>query len=334
VDSHAALPRVDHGADRLHAVELAPFRAAAAAGVGAVMTAHVVFPALDPTCVPATMSALILSGLLRERWGYQGLIVSDSLAMRAIADHGGIGDAAVRAVTAGCDLLLALGPDEVQDEVLERLARAIEGGIISEERLAGTRARVADAARRWAVGAAPAAPVEEVVGTPAHHDLARRIAEAAVTLVRDRAGTIPAHGRVGVVDFTSGHDESRSSTFAQVLSRYHPEVREIRAGGRDAATDLDSDAVVAVLGTRGRPSEALTAAVREIHSRIGDRLVVLSAGDPFDLFAFPGVPAWMVCYGTDAPSLHAAARVLVGQITARGRLPVALPGLSAAGEGT
>ena len=98
-DSHLELPRVDHPWDRLESVELAPFRAAAAARLPMIMTAHVVFPALDPTR-PATLSEQVVTGLLRGKLGFDGVIVSDDLDMKAIAGLLGAGDAAVRAVRA------------------------------------------------------------------------------------------------------------------------------------------------------------------------------------------------------------------------------------------
>ena len=114
-DSHLALPAIAHDLDRLERVELVPFRAAAAE-LESIMTAHIVFQAIDPE-VPATLSAPVISGLLRDSLGFEGIVVSDDLEMKAIADHFGIRDAAVRAIRAGCDLLLICSD-------LQRLAQA------------------------------------------------------------------------------------------------------------------------------------------------------------------------------------------------------------------
>lgn len=329
LDSHLVLPRVEHGADRLEAVELAPFAAAVRAGVAAVMTAHVVFPGLDPTGVPATMSEPILRGILREGWSYHGLICSDSLGMRAIVDYHSIGDAAVSAVRAGCDLLLALGPDALQDEVLEHLALAIERGDIPGDRLAETAKRLQEARSRWGIGDAPHGALAEAVATAEHAAVARRIAEAAVTLIRDRAGMIPLKApRVGVVTVPADLGDDPTPLFAPWLCRYHPGALEIPADAPVGA----SDAVIAVTCTRGTPTPAQVTAIRELHRRWGARLIVLAAGDPYDLLRFPEVPAYLVTYGPDGPSLDAAARVLVGLIRSRGRLPVTLPGLHRAGK--
>jgi beta-N-acetylhexosaminidase len=297
------------------------------------MTAHIVFPALDPERRPATMSAPILNGILRERWAYQGLVISDSLIMGAIADHYGPGDAAVAAVRAGCDLLLAFGSDARQDDVLDRLAVTIERGDIPGAQVAASLARADGASERWGVGAAPARDLSAAVGTEEHLGIARRIAEASVTLVRDRASVIPLAGRLGVVTVETDGQEPPTPSLAPVLRHHHAEVIEARAGTSFDGSGLDdADRLVAVTCARGALPAAQVAVVQGLHRRYGDRLVVVATGDPYDLLQFPEVPAYLLTYGPDEPSLDAAARVLLGLLPPRGQLPVALPGLYAAGH--
>lgn len=333
VDSHLALPLVPHDLARLEAVELPPFAAAVRAGVAAVMSAHIVYPALDPLGVPATMSAPILDGILRRRWGYRGIICSDSLSMRAIADQYGAGDAAVAAVRAGCDLLLALGPEALQAEVLERLARAIETGEVPQARVEDALGRLESAAARWTAAQPGHAPCDGQADRGAHADLARRIAEAAVTLVRDEQGLVPLRAeRIGVVAVTAegaGPGDGVYPDLAAALRPYRPAVVEMAAGARSHRVDR----VAAVTYTRGPAPAAVVEAIRSLHAQAGGRLVVVAAGDPFDLQQFPDVPAYLATYGPDAPSMDAAARVLLGLIPPRGRLPVTLPGLYQAGHG-
>ena len=327
VDSHLALPRVDHPLARLERVELPPFAAAVRAGVASVMPAHIVYPALDPTGVPATMSQPILTGIVRERWHFQGFICSDSLQMRAIIDNYGVGDAAVAAVRAGCDMLLALGPEALQYEVLDRLAIAIEHGDLPPARVADAVQRVEAAVQKW--GPAPSAGPVAIDGA-GHDGIAARIAEAAVTLVRDRAGIVPLRGpRIGVAALSPGYGEYEPSDLAAALRRYHADVREVPASGPRPEVDQ----VVAVTFTRGTPNANQVAAIRDLHGAFGDRLVVVATGDPYDLLQFPEIPAYLATYGADAPSLDAGARVLLGALVPRGRLPVTLPGLHPAGSG-
>lgn len=338
MDSHLGLPRVEHCRERLEAVELAPFAAAVRAGVAGIMTAHIVYPALDPSGMPATLSAPILTGILRERWGFGGLVLTDSMSMRAIANNYGMGDAAVAAVRAGCDAVLALGEEAAQQEILDRLAAAIEQGEISGVRLAVTRARVAAAAVKWGVGTTrPAAP--EATGCPTamdasdamdaseHQRIAAEIAAAAVTLVRDRPGALPLRpGRLSVVAIPSAPadssvpSEGSGPDLASALRRHGAVVGEIPP--RDAP--IPDGPVVAVTCVRGTPDPGTVAAVRALHRLVGDRLIVVAAGDPYDLAALPEIPVYLATYGPDEPSLNAAARVLLGLARARGKLPVRL----------
>nr|HEX4316967.1 beta-N-acetylhexosaminidase [Kofleriaceae bacterium] len=139
-DSHLELPRIDHPMSRLEKVELVPFHRAAQANLPMIMTAHVIFAALDPTR-PATLSPQVVTDLLRGKLGYRGVVVSDDLDMRAIADHMGADVAAVAAIRAGCDALLCCRDESNQ-------ARAEEALIREAERDSAFRARVGEAAQR------------------------------------------------------------------------------------------------------------------------------------------------------------------------------------------
>ncbi|TQK51961.1 beta-N-acetylhexosaminidase [Streptomyces sp. SLBN-118] len=144
VDSHHALPRIDVGLDTLHSRELVPFRAAIAAGSKAVMSAHILLPALDPNR-PATLSPQILTGLLREELGYQGLIVTDGMEMQAISAMYGIERGSVLAIAAGADAICVGGGLADEETVLrlrDALVAAVRDGELSEERLADAAARV------------------------------------------------------------------------------------------------------------------------------------------------------------------------------------------------
>ena len=167
-DSHLDLPRLAHGLERLRRVELLPFAAYAKAKLASVMTAHVIFDALDPG-VPATMSRAALQGLLREELGFEGVLVSDDLEMKAIAEHFSVEDAAVRSLAAGCDLFLVCHKAPVQRRVIEALARAVQEGRVSEARLDEATQRVQAMMKRFVRG--PENRVAEL-GSPAHMALA------------------------------------------------------------------------------------------------------------------------------------------------------------------
>ncbi|HZY03779.1 MAG TPA: beta-N-acetylhexosaminidase [Anaeromyxobacteraceae bacterium] len=171
-DSHRDLPRLPHSLERLQAVELVPFRALARAGVASVMTAHVVFEALDPRR-PATLSAPVM-GLLREWCGFQGCALSDDLEMKAVAEHFPLEEAVPASVAAGVDGLLVCHDHPVQARAIDLLRQAVERGEVSRERLAEARARVA---RLLAWAGPPPDPrrLAEVLRAPAHLALAARV---------------------------------------------------------------------------------------------------------------------------------------------------------------
>jgi beta-N-acetylhexosaminidase len=174
-DSHLELPRIDHTWDRLERVELWPFRRAAEAGLPMIMTAHVVFAALDPAR-PATLSPEVITGLLRDRLGYQGVIVSDDLDMRAIAGHMGADVAAVAAVRAGCDVLLLCKDEDNQAAASAALIREAERDAEFRRRVGEAAQRVREMKRAHAARRAqlPALP-RDVVGGTAHRLLADRL---------------------------------------------------------------------------------------------------------------------------------------------------------------
>ena len=146
-DSHLELPRLRHDMDRLRRVELVPFAMAARRGVPMIMTAHVVFEALDPD-LPATLSRRAIGELLRGELGYRGVVVSDDLDMKAIADFTGAADAAVAAIEAGCDVLLLCRDRDHQEAAREGLIRAGEASASLRARIGGAAAAVRELKRR------------------------------------------------------------------------------------------------------------------------------------------------------------------------------------------
>ncbi|MDR3707893.1 MAG: beta-N-acetylhexosaminidase [Capsulimonadaceae bacterium] len=148
-DSHRSLPVIRHGRERLDAIELKPFRAAIDAGIGSIMSSHILFPDLDPE-YPATLSPKILNGLLREELGFDGLIVTDDMEMKGLASWSPA-EAAVRAVIAGADMLLVCHTYRTQRAIIDALVDAATSGRLSEERIDEANRRIALAKKRWVV---------------------------------------------------------------------------------------------------------------------------------------------------------------------------------------
>ena len=183
VDSHRELPVVEHGPERLRAHEMAPFRAAAAADAAAVMTAHVVYPALDEER-PATLSRTVVDGILRRECGHRGLVLTDDLEMGAITADRSVERAAVEALAAGCDALLVCGPSvERHASVIEAIIHAVETGDLDVRRVEEARARQQRVKAAHLAGDRPRRPlprrrIMERIGCAEHRSVAAAMARA------------------------------------------------------------------------------------------------------------------------------------------------------------
>ena len=184
-DSHHDLPVVEQDAERLRAVEFHPFRAAIAANVCALMTGHLLVPAADDRR-PATLSPAVVDGWLRQELGWQGLVFTDDMEMKAVAARQPVPQAAVAAVAAGCDaVLVCSGDHELQVATLEALVHALEDGTLPYRRVEDALAHQRTAKERFlrrtadSPGAPPTAPAFQLVGSEAHQAIAAEMARFA-----------------------------------------------------------------------------------------------------------------------------------------------------------
>ena len=212
VDSHLDLPVIRHPRERLEAVELPPFRAGIAAGAGGVMTAHVALPALDPDARrPATFSEPMARGLLRDELGFEGLVFTDSMRMRAITRMLPPAPAAARAVAAGHDVVLDSRDDRA---ALAGVGAAVADGTIGSAQLDASVRRILEAKARLGLHRGSRVDLDalpELVGTRAHRAVARAVSERSITLIRDATGDVPLRAPrdgallyLSVLDYPSG----------------------------------------------------------------------------------------------------------------------------------
>lgn len=349
VDTHIALAVINADRADLEKIDLAPFRAGIAAGADAVMTAHISVPALDASGAPATLSAPILIDLLRREMGFRGMVASDSLEMGGITQHWPAGQAAVKAIEAGGDVLLLPANPE---EAVAAIASAVHRGTISRERLDESVARVL--AAKVHVGLNRRRLVDrdtmmDNLDTPEDVERVQQIANRAVTLVRNEAGIVPLSPSAPVFFLVLA--ESRGSQQGRALAA---EVRkrmpnaaiatlDPNAGDPDVAQAVTSSqnaavtvvaAFVTVAAYRG--SVALAGGYPALLNRIlanGKPVVLVALGSPYLLRSFPGVSAYLATYSTVPPSETAAVEALFGEIAIQGRLPVTIPGLAKYGDG-
>jgi beta-N-acetylhexosaminidase len=311
-DSHRELPAVIHAMDRLHAVELQPFRAAIAAGVDGIMSAHVHVSAIEPRPdVPATLSSAVLTGVLREQLAYQGLILTDALDMDAIKRDRSAAEAAIEAFEAGADLLLIAGIAEDDRNRLgdgpPAMLAALRSGRVSLERLEQSVLRVLETkARRGILPGAVAAtlrPPESVLNSAEHRALALDVARKAVTLQRDEGRLLPlkSSARILIVAPTPGLLEAVRSFAPAVTDAANADV--IVLATYDLAQHADDLQRAKALQAGGKP------------------IVAVSLRGPYDAAAAPFIGTFLSVYGDRPLHLQAAAEALFGQLTPTGRVP-------------
>jgi beta-N-acetylhexosaminidase len=347
VDSHVDLPVVRVDRARLDSLELVPFRAAIEAGMGGIMTAHLAVPQVTGGAgVPATLSGNVLTALLRESLGFQGIIVTDALDMAAIDRRFPRGEAAVMALEAGADLLLM--PPDVGVAV-RAVVGAVEAGRIPEARLDASVLRILHLKEELGLHVTSKVPVEGVaarVGIPEHGDLAREIAERSMTVLRNERGLLPLRGtrtaNVTVVTVRRTNDLLAGRSFNARMRQTYPRLRDevVDRGAPRSAWDeafgraRRSDLVVvsAHLPAAVTPPEELSRFVRRLEdARVPH--VVVSFGNPYLVREFPGVQGYMLAWGSAEDSQVAAARALLGEIPVQGRTPIAIPPVAHVGDG-
>jgi beta-N-acetylhexosaminidase len=189
VDSHLALPTMDSTLDDLWHTALPPFKVAVEADVPAIMVAHIRLPNIEPDDWPASLSAVVITTLLREELGYDGVVMTDELGMAAILENYSLGEAAVQAVLAGNDLLLTVETANHPEIVHQALLQAVQSGRISEARIDESMRRLIRLKLAFDLGVSPFAPL--LANQPEHQELARRAGAAAVTVIQDTSGLLP-----------------------------------------------------------------------------------------------------------------------------------------------
>ncbi|WP_197523130.1 glycoside hydrolase family 3 protein [Actinokineospora pegani] len=333
-DSHTGLPVITRTAEQWRAVDLPPFQAAIEAGIDSIMTAHIQFPSLDPSGVPATLSRPILTGLLREELGYRGVIVTDSLGMQGVREMFGDAEVAVRAVEAGVDQLL-MPPDLelAKNAVIE----AVRSGRITEQRVNESVLRVLELKWKRGILARPFVDeraVDRVVGTPANKASIQRLTDKTVTVLRNDDAVLPvssAPGKVlvaGVGDTVTPANSptnlansirARGSTATPLATGLKPTPAAI-AGAVAAAQDSD---LVVVLTNNLSGNAGQRTLLTELLAT-GKPVVAVASQVPYDA-GFVDAPTWVATYSWRAVSLESLAKVILGEVSPRGKLPVDVP---------
>jgi beta-N-acetylhexosaminidase len=351
VDSHISLPTVPGDRKELESTELVPFRAAISAGVGSIMPGHLAVPAFEPDPeIPATLSKNILTGLLRDDMKFRGLIITDALDMGGVTAVHSPGDAAVRAIEAGTDVLL-MSPSP--DAAIAGLEDAVKSGRISEKRIDESVRRILAAKARLGLNKTRTVDItklNEKFARPEYETEAQNIADRGVTLLRDTPWMLPLDAtkplRVLLVALSSDADPNPGETI-------EPEIRP----RVDSLKVLRADTLYSPVSLlRLPPPETYDVAIAALFVRVADRkgdvgfpedqralvtqllaadkpTVIASFGSPYLIERFPNAKTWLAEFSTNDVSQRAAVRAMFGQVAISGKIPVTVPGTVQRGDG-
>jgi beta-N-acetylhexosaminidase len=336
LDSHFRLPTVRKDHSTLEVVELAPFKSASK-NADAIMTAHIVFPALDDGLLPATLSSRVLQNVLREKLGFKGVIMSDSMTMAAIDENYGRTKATVMAIKAGVDII-ALGADIGISELAyrknyEALLKAVREDAELQRRVEESVKRVLTLKAKYDLldwKPVDVAAAESAMKNDAAWNLARSIARQSVTVVRNETKLLPLKSNERVLLVAPNKKDRVGFYDANVLSnalrachaQLDVELIEIAPSRKEIAkiaraAKLYDKVIVATLNARYYAAQAQL--VRAI-----DQPIFVALRNPYDLSVASDAPTFVTTYGDAPVSLEALAQVLCGKIEAKGALPVEL----------
>lgn len=330
-DSHVGLPVITHSAEEWERIDAPPFIAAIGAGTDMVMSGHLQFPALDDSLKPATLSAPILTGLLRERLGFDGVVVTDSLEMAGVRAEFGDERVPVMALQAGADLLLM--PPDFQ-LAFEAVLGAVASGELTEERIdASVRRLLALKVARGIIADPVTDPAgTDVVGAEAHRRVAADIADRSITLLAND-GTLPFQGGSILV---TGWGENTTARLTESLNGEGLQAEALVTGEAPNADQIKA----AVTAAAGRDlvvvatfdAEAGGAQANLVGELLeaGVPVVAAAVGTPYDAAGLGAVNASLASYSYTRVSLASLAKVITGSLNPSGTLPVDVPGADGA----
>jgi beta-N-acetylhexosaminidase len=350
-NSHLALPIVNVTRARLDSVELVPFRAAIGAGVGAVMTFHGSMPALDSSGAPGTLSSNVVTGLLRNELGFNGLVISDAMDMKGVTDKYGATEAIKRAVAAGVDVLIQ--PVDVP-AAIDAVVDGVKENRYAEARVSESARRILATKHRLHLDRDRYVDLDSLratVGDSSHVAQAQAAADRSITVVRDSLHMLPlavARGaRLLSITVARRTDLAAGSAFNAALARSVPGLQQEFVMSDDPAVNYarleimaDSADVTIVSSYVGQSwnvtsvdaPQAFADWIGRLVAR-GRKVVVVAFGNPYLLSQIPTAPEYIVAWDSAPVSQNSAARVLLGLAPPLGHLPITIPPVAKRGDG-
>ncbi|MGH3385101.1 MAG: glycoside hydrolase family 3 protein [Nocardioidaceae bacterium] len=330
VDSHFGFPVINHTREEWEQLDAPPFQAAIDEGIDVIMTAHIQVPALDDSGDPATLSKPILTDVLRGEMGYDGVIVTDSLGMAGVREKYGDDRVPVLALKAGVDILLNAPDLEVAyNGVLD----ALESGELSEQRIDESLYRILDL--KWDNGVLHDPTVDpdsvmDVVGIDEHLDRAQEVTDESPTVVKNDAGVLPLAADGTDLLVTGYGVQTKETLAAKLRERGAPAAVAATSTNPtqaqiDAAVAAVQDKDAAVVLTMNAASSSGQAGLVEALRATGKPVVVAAVRNPYDIAEFAAAETFVATYSYKTVALESLARVLFGEVSPSGTLPVDIP---------
>lgn len=346
VDSHLALPSLPYTLERLESLELIPFHEGINAGADSVMIGHLYLPSLMPAneMLPATVSPAIVRELLRQKLGYQGLIITDCMEMNAVAETIGVEQGAVMALQAGIDLVLISHQYTRQKGAIEATQQALQAGEMAPQTIQEACERVLQLkARMLSWDTLPTVEQLSTIGRPDHLELRDRAYALSTTVVRDTPQLLPlslAPDQRLLVTILQPSSYTFAADKTQATESFVSELRQ-RHANIESLTITAQNAVEGMQGIDQRVSDFAMIIVVTVNANLdhyqgdfvqhvlqyGKPTIGLAVYNPYDLLAMPQLGTYLATYECTPPSLRAVAGVLFGEIAAQGQLPVSIPGM-------
>ncbi|MEH7179132.1 beta-N-acetylhexosaminidase [Neobacillus vireti] len=345
VDSHLDLPVIAHDMERLEEIELKPFVESIQEGADTVMSAHVYFPAIeDQQGVPATLSKKVITGLLRNKLQFNGVVTTDCMEMNAIANTIGTARGGVEAIKAGVDLIMVSHLHNLQKDTIEAIARAVESGEIEDAALNAAFERVTRLKEKYLnwdeLQLKDEISVPSVVGCEEHEQTAKDIYRQGVTVVKN-SGVLPLAAdstqRVLVVysenSYTMQVEDKRYSSMllGKSIKEIDPSAHVVELSNPPTEEEINTISEQAkeyeaiVVGTlTALPGNSQITLVEKLHDT-GVPVVVVATRSPYDIAYLPDVAAYLCTYEFSYPALKMAAAAIYGLEKVSGTLPVTIP---------
>jgi len=337
IDSHLDLPVIKHEKEHLEKVELYPFKQAIKVGVDSIMTAHIYFPAIEPRKeVPATLSNNVLAGLLRKELGFEGLIITDCMEMKAIASSFGTIEGSVMSIEAGSDMILVSHSLDKQKAAIKAVVKAVKEGRITEKRINQSVLRILKLKRKRIGLEGPPISDYRKINKKIKDEIAYQISREGVTLVKDKDNLIPIdklnNKKILVIDFpldklsVAGNNAENKNLLVNFLRAEGIKVEHhtfLEGSNRLSLLDLlEGIDLVIICSFNAIHNPYQIKIIKKLHA-INIPFIVLSV-NPYDLQVFPEVSTFLTTYDYSPFNLQVASEIIVGKYKAQGILPVTL----------